>query len=104
MPLSMTCPSCGLSGKVPDSLAGTQIKCPKCAFQFRAPASHRPGAIAQPASAASLRHDEPEEQPKQLYWLIGGLASAGALLTLIVFGVVSFFRGETAPQLAQNEA
>ena len=35
MSFQATCPQCGKSGQVPDSLAGKRIRCPQCKSTFR---------------------------------------------------------------------
>ncbi len=34
MPMTMSCPGCGRTGRIPDELQGKQVKCPKCGAIF----------------------------------------------------------------------
>jgi uncharacterized protein DUF6232 len=34
MPLTMSCPGCGGTGRIPDELQGKSVKCPKCGTRF----------------------------------------------------------------------
>ena len=60
MPIQVTCPSCGRSGRVPDSAAGKMIQCPACGRRYRLPEteSNDPGFDLiddAPAAAAPPR-------------------------------------------------
>ncbi|HZV06439.1 MAG TPA: zinc-ribbon domain-containing protein [Gemmataceae bacterium] len=50
MPISLTCPKCSSSLRVPDDLAGKKVKCPKCAEVF---------AAAAPEQAAITKEKPP---------------------------------------------
>jgi phage FluMu protein Com len=39
MPIAIQCPSCGVSLKAPDTVAGKRVKCPKCANLISVPAT-----------------------------------------------------------------
>jgi hypothetical protein len=56
MPLSVSCPGCAWTGKVPEAHAGRRVKCPKCGEGFAVP---RPGEPVEP----DVYGLEPEPEP-----------------------------------------
>jgi predicted Zn finger-like uncharacterized protein len=55
MPISLSCPSCQKPYKVPDTLAGKQVRCQKCSQVFTVAAAPAPSAPAlDPLLAADL--------------------------------------------------
>lgn len=61
MPIRVTCPSCGRSGRVPDHAAGRRIQCPACSYRYEL----APPAAASPAPPADLEllDDDPPPRP-----------------------------------------
>jgi predicted Zn finger-like uncharacterized protein len=80
MPVSLTCPSCASSLRVPDSAAGRKVKCPKCGSVIGVPAAgeeivdratlgvkaaEAPGpASAAPTSRRRQAENEDEDAPR----------------------------------------
>ncbi len=70
MPEQITCPSCGATLRVPETLLGKNVKCPKCQNTFRAQTQaaaepeepeERVAREPAPARASSRRREPPPE-------------------------------------------
>lgn len=59
MPLSISCPGCGVTLKVPDAAAGKAVSCPKCKAAMTVPV-----AVADPEF--EVVNDEPVSQPARI--------------------------------------
>jgi membrane protein YdbS with pleckstrin-like domain len=72
MPISLTCPSCGVKLRVPDDRVGRKTKCPKCHLTFTVPSPgervHRedspPAPIKPKERMATSRLQEPLDNEK----------------------------------------
>lgn len=67
MPEQVRCPSCNATLRVPDTLLGKNVKCPKCQTTFLAELEEPEGIVREPAPSArrppSPPPDEFEEEP-----------------------------------------
>src|SRR6266542_4468557 len=55
MPIAVLCPSCQASLKVPDQMAGKQVKCPKCSQPIAAGRGGTTPAAPQTPAAAKIK-------------------------------------------------
>jgi predicted Zn finger-like uncharacterized protein len=66
MPEQIRCPSCNATLRVPDTLLGKNVKCPKCQTTFTAatdaPEEPEEGIVHEPAPAARRRPAPPPEE------------------------------------------
>jgi hypothetical protein len=72
MPINVTCTQCGTTLRAPDTAAGKNIKCPKCAAILPVPAAPEPAAAAPPppppmatAAPAPPRRDDDYDRPSR---------------------------------------
>jgi membrane protein YdbS with pleckstrin-like domain len=88
MPISLTCPSCGVNLRVPDDRIGRKTKCPKCHLTFTVPSPaetvHRENpprrrikpketvAIAEPKSNEPSDNEKPPSMPYVEHSLVAG--------------------------------
>lgn len=117
MNLTLSCPSCQRSLRVPETLLGQAVKCPSCGHIFVAPES----VEEPPTRPAAPPQDDPQEKPRTSHYraveddydedyeeaprrrrekpgkvqalaimmLVGGiLATLGAALVLLYFGLM----------------
>src|SRR5262245_54703049 len=86
MPFLTNCPSCSRQLRVPDALAGRNVKCPDCGTTFPAGASGEPAAAAAEIPAAAAPHDEyhPPVMPRRDNREIARSLVTGPAIVLIV--------------------
>lgn len=69
MPEQIRCPSCNATLRVPDTLLGKNVKCPKCQTTFTAatdaPEEPEEGIVHEPAPAARRRPAPPAEEDEE---------------------------------------
>src|SRR5947209_20524447 len=68
MSIKATCPSCGVSGRLPDTFRGDRLKCPRCGVLFdldaRGPARDAPIAVSVPSDSPGVYFPADEEGEK----------------------------------------
>jgi predicted Zn finger-like uncharacterized protein len=65
MPITINCPSCSRTLRVPDDLLGKNVKCPTCGTTFTASAEGSPPEDEEPAPAAVRRSPPPPEDDEE---------------------------------------
>src|SRR5205823_14476303 len=113
MSITVVCPACGGKLSAPSQLIGRMAKCPQCAKAIKvvpSADSPSPAPVCQPASAPSLRRDEPEKPAaqKQVTATKGqtslpsrrlGLPVAGSIVTLAAVAAGEMWWGRPGPVL-----
>jgi predicted Zn finger-like uncharacterized protein len=110
MPITINCPSCSRTLRVPDDLLGKNVKCPTCGTTFTASAEAPPPEEEEPAARAPARAPAPppdddeerdERRPRRLRRSSlephrGPLVLVLGILGLLVFaplGIVAWVLG-----------
>ena len=72
MPLTIACPNCGKSLKLPEAVVGKRVRCPGCQEVFTAtapeeeepirPAAESEGVQERPSRSRRVEREEPEEE------------------------------------------
>jgi hypothetical protein len=94
MPISITCPSCGKTGRVPDDAKGKTIKCPKCgnSFGVQAPieASHAGNLASQSLASSSLTETQGVGWRAILLNYRRPLAIGGIVVVLALLAIIGY--------------
>ncbi|HEY7315735.1 MAG TPA: hypothetical protein VH643_40775 [Gemmataceae bacterium] len=75
MPLTIACPNCGKSLKLPEAVVGKRVRCPGCQEIFTAeapeeeepirPAAESEGVQERPSRSRRVEREEPEEEEEE---------------------------------------
>lgn len=84
MPLTVTCPTCLQSGRVPDDSQGRSVKCPKCGGRFNAignpPAKDNVADVPPPLPPAEWLYTRSGQQHGPVsFMVLKGMAESGHL-------------------------
>jgi S1-C subfamily serine protease len=112
MPIKVICPSCGRSGRVPESSAGRDAMCPACGACFRVPE-----APAPPPAPRAVPAPKPISPPPAAptvpptsgvpTWMYAALAGGGGTLVVmasIIASLLSRRGGDEPPQVVAPAA
>jgi hypothetical protein len=112
--VTVRCPTCGTSARVPDHFEGKHIRCPQCSEDLRAPPAGNTRATREPAAPPERRPpvdappktDRPSEPglvtpavARVVWFLAGGWAAF--LLLIYVAALVSRDKKEGLEQIVQ---
>lgn len=110
MPISMTCPHCGLSGRLPDSFKADSARCPGCGKTFRVDPGSAAVRVAgdTPGVRRAARSEEAAEKQGHSFlttgvslWVTAVVGAVALLIGTVGGGAAGYWAGFRAQATTQ---